>query len=68
MLSKVELIDPHSGVFSPMDVQRIVQIPLHTHSGTFSVRSTYYSELEHQFGSWLTRPDGEGSEHINHVC
>lgn len=89
MLSKVEeLIDPHSDnwdedlirdVFSSVDVQRILQIPLHaqmnedfiawnyTHSGTFSVRSAYYRELDHQFGSWLTRPDGQGSEHINHI-
>lgn len=63
MLLKVEdLIDPHTGqrdenlirdVFSPMDVERILRIPLnlqmgedfigwnYTRSGTFSVRSAY---------------------------
>ena len=63
MLTKVaEIIDPHTGqwdeallrsVFSPVDVDRILQIFLHveavedflawhfTRSGTFSVRSAY---------------------------
>lgn len=67
MLTKVEeLIDPHPGqrdetlirdVFSPVDVQRILHIPLHvqglddfvawkyTHLGTFSGRSSYHREL-----------------------
>ena len=87
ILSKVEdLIDPYTGrwdeellrdCFSPVDVQRILQIPLHsqftedfvawnfTRSGTFSVRSAYYKELDHQFGSRLMRPDRQGNIQIN---
>ena len=71
LLGKVEgLIDPHTGqwdvdliqsVFLPVDVHRILQIPLRvevledflawsgTRSGTFSVRSAYHVEFEHQF-------------------
>ena len=69
MVSKVEdLIDPHTGqwdetlirdVFSAVDVQRILQIPMnieglddfvtwhYTKSGTFSVRSAYHREYDH---------------------
>ena len=72
MLSKVQdTIDPHTGqwdealiqsVFTPVDVSRILQIPLQvkvledfvawqfTMSGTFSVRSAYHVEFDHQFG------------------
>jgi hypothetical protein len=72
LLSKVEeLIDPHTGVwdedlirsiFHPLDVGRILQIPLnvegvddfvawhYTKSGTFSVRIAYHREWDHKFG------------------
>lgn len=82
MLNKVEeLIDPHSGlwdeelirsVFSVVDAQRILQIPLRvevfddfvawnaTRSGTFSVRSAYHVEFEHQFGHQWRWGDGQG--------
>lgn len=71
MMTKVEeLIDPHLGkwdellmrdVFSPIDVQRILQISLnvqviedfvawnYTRSGSFSVRSAYHREFDHQY-------------------
>lgn len=89
MLSKVEeLIDPHSGqldevllrdVFSPVDIQRILQIRLNTQglddfvawnytwSGTFSVRSSYHRELEHQHGVRSRRVDGQGVVRLNPV-
>ena len=83
MLGKVgELIDPHTAqwdeapvrsVFSPVNVHRILQIPLrvevmddvvawhNTRSGTFSVRSTYYVKFEHQFGHNWNHNNGPGS-------
>ena len=89
MLSKVvELINPHTGMwdeellrdcFSPVDVNRILQIPLnsnieddfiawnYTRSGTFSVRSAYYRELDHQIGTRLSRSDGQGSIQVNGI-
>lgn len=89
MLSKVdELINPYTGqwdedlirdVFSPVDVHRILQIPLNYHltedfvawnytrSGTFSVRSAYHKEFEHQHGAQWVRADGQGTENINSV-
>ena len=89
MLSKVdELINPYTGqwdedlihdVFSPLDVHRILQIPLNYHltedfvawnytrSGTFSVRSAYHKEFEHQHGAQWVRADGQGTENINPV-
>lgn len=87
MLSKVhELIDPHTGqwdeallrsVFSIVDVNRILQIPLHieamedlvvwnfTRSGTFSVRSAYHVQFDHQFGRHFVSLDSPGSAHMN---
>jgi hypothetical protein len=62
-----------------VDVHRIPQIPLHlqalddfvacnyTHSGTFSVNSAYPRELEHQNGTRLTRPDGQGNSVLNPI-
>ena len=89
MLSKgEELINLHIGIwdevlvrdiFSHVDVERILQIPLNTHmtedfiawnytrSGTFSVKSAYYRELDHQFGSRLTRTDEQGNMQINPI-
>lgn len=89
LLSKVEeLIDPHSGmwdeelicsVFSAVDVQRILQIPLRvevlddfvawnaTRSGSFSVRSAYHVEFEHQFGHQWNWADGQGSSQLNNI-
>ncbi|XBI13774.1 hypothetical protein VPH35_140465 [Triticum aestivum] len=82
MVDKVEdLIDPISGqwdedilrsVLSPVDVHRILQIPLrvevmdnfvawqHTRSGTFSVRSAYHVEFDHQFGHNWNQRGGPG--------
>ena len=83
-----ELINPYTGqwdedlirdVFSPVDVHRILQIPLNYHltedfvawnytrSGTFSVRSAYHKEFEHQHGAQWVRADGQGTENINPV-
>ena len=54
-------------VFFSVDVHRILQIPLHveavedfvawqhTRTGTFSLRSAYHVEFEHQFGHHLNR-------------
>ena len=89
ILGKVEeLIDPHSGkgdeelvrlVFNPVDVYRILQIPLrvemvddfiawhHTKSGTFSVRSAYHVEFAHQYGKQWNRTDGQGSHRENDI-
>jgi hypothetical protein len=77
LLRKVdELIDPISGTwdqailqdnFSPIDVSRILQIPLNigaiedfiawhgTKSGVFSVRSAYHVEWRHQFNGVTCR-------------
>ena len=82
MLTKVEdIIDPHTGqwdeallhsVFSPVDVHRILQIPLHvetmedfvawhyTRSGTFSVRSAYHVEFD-QYGRHYASLNSPGS-------
>ena len=50
-------------IFLPIDAERILRIPISVHlnedfvawhktkSHSFSVRSAYYSEWEHQFGS-----------------
>ena len=73
MYTKVEeLIDPITGqwdeqllrsFFNPVDLNRILQIPLHTgafddfvawnftKTGMFSVKSAYHVEWRHQFGS-----------------
>lgn len=89
LLGKVEeLIDPHTGqwdadligsVFSPVDVRRIMQIPLRvellddfvawsaTRSGTFSVKSAYHVEFQHQFGHQWLRQDGQGCMQINPI-
>ena len=89
ILSKVEeLIYPHTGQwgvellrdnFLPVDVARILQIPLHveavedfvawhfTRSGTFSVRSAYHVEFNHQFGRQFGRWDTPGGSRINLV-
>ena len=83
-----ELIDQSSGewdevlirdIFNPIDVGRILSIPLSEHmnedfvawhktrSYTFSVRSAYYTEWNHQNGHRLTRSDGRGTSTINPV-
>ena len=66
-------------VFSPVDAHRILQIPLnvqimedfiawnYTRSRTFSVRSTYHREFEHQYGRRLTRTDGQGNIQMNMI-
>lgn len=89
LLSKVEeLIDPHSGkwdealirsIFSPVDVDRILRIPLNTQlvedfvawnftkSFTFTVRSAYYVEWQHQHGTQIRGIDGQGTSTVNPV-
>jgi ribonuclease HI len=83
-----ELINPHDGqwdevlirdIFSPVDANRILQIPLnvqlvedfvawhYTRSGTFSVRSAYHREFEHHFGQRLVRSDGQGNINTNTI-
>jgi hypothetical protein len=61
-----------SSIFNPLVAQRIIQIPLSSNvdedfvawhkakSFTFSVRSAYYSEWKHQYGSRIRRNDGQG--------
>ena len=83
MLTKVEdIIDPHTGqwdaallhsAFSPVDVHRILQIPLHvetmedsvawhyTRSGTFSIHLAYHVEFDHQFRRHYTSLNSPGS-------
>lgn len=83
MLTKVEeLIDPHTGqwdevlirdVFWPVDVHRILQIPLRVHvmddfvswhynrTGSFTVRSAYHTEFKHQFGRQVDQSSPQGS-------
>jgi hypothetical protein len=77
-----ELIDQETGtwdeemlhdLFWPVDVQRVLNIPLATgmmqdfvawnfnKSGTFSVKSAYYIEWEHQHGAKLMRTSAYGS-------
>jgi hypothetical protein len=65
--------------FLQIDVERILKIPLSVHlnedfvawhktnSHTFSVRSAYFLEWEHQFGTRTRREDGQGSSRINPV-
>jgi hypothetical protein len=60
-------------IFWPVDVQRILNIPLArgymqdfvswhlTKTGVFSVRSCYHSEWEHQHGQKLRRTSGYGT-------
>lgn len=66
-------------MFSPVDVHRIMHIPLHvealedfvawqfTKSGTCSVRSAYHVEFNHQFGHHFSRADSPDMSHINPV-
>jgi hypothetical protein len=66
-------------VFLPVDVERVLTIPLSAHltydfvawhkskSCTFYVRSAYYVEWEHQFGSNVCRRDGQGNSCANPV-
>jgi hypothetical protein len=83
VLTKVsELIDVEVGqwdeeiikdIFWPVDVQRILNIPLatsmmqdfvswhYTKTGVFSVRSSYYLEWEHQHGIKLRRTSNYGT-------
>jgi hypothetical protein len=68
-----------SSIFNPLVAQRIMQIPLSsnvdedfvawhkTKSFTFSVRSAYYSEWEHQYRSRIRRTDGQGPSRTNEV-
>ena len=89
ILSKVdELIDPNSSswdeilirdIFSPIDAQCILQIPLNVHSmddfigwnytrsGTFSVHSTYHREWEHQHGQRGYIIDDQGRVNLNSI-
>ena len=89
MLTKVEeIIDPHTGqwdeeliwsVFSPVDVNKILQIPLnvealddfvawhYTRSRTFTVRSAYHVEFDHQFGCHYSSSNCPGSAHLNTI-
>ena len=62
-----------------VDVERILKIPLspnmtedfvawqYTKSFSFSVRSAYYVEWEHQFGAQTRWGDGQGAIHANPV-
>lgn len=66
-------------VFSLVDVQRILQIPLNVHGieefvawnytrpGTFSVCLAYLREFEHMYGLRLVRADGQGNAQVNPV-
>lgn len=66
-------------VLSPVDAFRILQIPLYaeagedfvawqfTRSGTFSVRSAYHVEFNHQFGPHFHSADCPERSHINPV-
>lgn len=89
MLSKVEeLIDRHLGmwdeelirsVFSIVDVNRILQIPLRvelvddfeawngTRSGTFSFKSAYHIEFKHQFGRHWQWGEGHSGSQLNDI-
>lgn len=70
----VELV---GSLFLPIDAERILRIPLSVHlnedfvawnktkSHSFSVRSAYYSECEHQFGSKIIST--EGTSNVNLV-
>jgi hypothetical protein len=83
-----DLIDPVSGlwdeqllseIFNPLDVRRILQIPISQELGEdfvawhktrnfcFSVRSAYYSEWEHQFGIKIRSNTGQSSSSSNPV-
>ena len=67
------------GILNPRDVDRILKIPLSenmqddfvawhmTKTHTFSVRSAYYVEWNHQNGHRLSRPDGQGTASPNPV-
>ena len=89
LLPKVEaLINPHTGqwdeelicsIFSPVDVRRILQIPLrvdivedfvawnHTRSGYLSVRSSYHVEFDYQYGQRTLLTDGAGSIQLDEI-
>jgi hypothetical protein len=66
-------------IFNPHVAQRILQIPISLNvdedfvawhkakSFTFSVRSAYYSEWKHQYGSRIRRNDGQGPLKTNEV-
>ena len=72
-------LDLIRSIFSPVDVTRIVRIPLqtevvkdsvawqYTRSGTFSVRLADHAEFNHEFGRQMDRSDGQGSVHINPI-
>jgi hypothetical protein len=65
--------------FHPFEAQKILEIPISpnleddfvawhkTKSYTFSVRSAYYTEWEHQFRIKIGRVDGQGSSTTNPV-
>jgi hypothetical protein len=65
--------------FNPIEVQWILQIPVSqnleedfvawhkTRSFSFTVRSAYYSEWEHQFAHRIRRQDGQGTSRSNPV-
>jgi ribonuclease HI len=62
-----------------IDAERILKIPLSEHltddfvawhntkSHSFTVRSAYYTEWNHQFGNRMRRPDGQGNTSCNPV-
>jgi hypothetical protein len=66
-------------IFTPFDVEQILRIPLSqnmetdfiawnkTKNYTFSVRTAYHVEWEHQFGLKYIRSDGQGAEKVNPV-
>jgi hypothetical protein len=66
-------------LFLHIDAERILRIPLssqldddfvawhHTKNYIFSVKSAYYIEWDHQFGSQVRRRDGQGSSQDNPV-
>ena len=82
------MIDPATGkwdetlindIFNPLDVKRILRIPLGEHlsedfvawhntkSYMFSVKSAYYIEWDHAHRHRLTRADGQGTATRNPV-
>ena len=66
-------------LFSPVDAQHILQIPLnvqviedfiawkYTRSGAFSVCSAYRREWEHHHGKRMCTTDGQGSVDENPI-
>lgn len=59
----------------PLDAERILKIPLNVKvmeyfvawNLTFTVRSAYYCEWNHQFGLKLRRGDGQGASTTNRM-